>query len=129
MNSLFAELFSLCIEKYDYAIVYNDEGLIRGAKESSEILQLPEEFMSIINEIRHLDLELPSRGETFRTIMEDRYFQHIQEHCSSGTKSYAIFSLVDRCLNEIQSLKNNGTTINQLDTKPSTSSKITSNWI
>ena len=98
MHPLLAELIYLCIRDFNAAIVYDNNGYRCGVLDADEIAQLPNEFMALINEIRRVNPVLPTRGEIYDMVVDDCYFKHIQGSADSGVKSYAIFSLVDKCM-------------------------------
>lgn len=106
MHSLIELLLNTCVSEHHHALKYEISPahgwhLIRGYLEANEITTIPEDFQSIIQEIKVAQLAIPERNAIFNYVIDNREFQHIQENGSSGTKTAAIFSLVDRCIDEI----------------------------
>lgn len=95
MHQLINELLVMCIYDYEFGI--------------PEIIELPENFTKIIYEIKqtHIGIELPSKIDIFKFINENKYFQRIQTNSGSGQKTYAIYSLVNECMSQINYKMNN----------------------
>ena len=109
MHPLHVELFYLCIRDFNLALVHDNNGYRCGVLDADEIAQLPNEFTALINEIRNTKAELPTRSEIYEMITNDCYFKHIQSNADSGVKSYAIFSLVDKCMDMLKETDDDNT--------------------